>query len=326
MMTGKVLLLSGDGAGPSLMQSVETVLKAVTDEVEVLYGNIGRKAYEETGHYLPHDTLDLLDECKYIICGPTIKPDNGISPVETLSVQLDLFARVRSFRTLAPGLGRKGMNVLLWGSNNIASKEITEVPDLDGVTLSKYIKNDAYGRMMELAAERVTSAGIGHVTCLTRDDFFPVTSGMFSETFAEKFPAESFETEVVNVREWTVDTVSGARNDRCIICVDLYRQIVGGVLGGLTGHDHLCPRALLGTEYSLYQPFDEVLDPEGVMYEDPTPAILSMANILDFMGMKEQSKNIDDAVLRTYADGDTMADVGGELDIQHFTQSIIAHL
>jgi len=51
-----------------------------------------------------------------------------------------------------------------------------------------------------------------------------------------------------------------------------------------------------------------------------------MANILDFMGMKEQSKNIDDAVLRTYADGETMADVGGELDIEHFTQSIIAHL
>ncbi len=325
MMTGKVLLLSGDGAGPAVMKSVETVLMATTNEVEVLHGNIGRNAYEETGHYLPHDTLDLLDECKHIISGPVIKPETGIPPMEALSVQLDLFAKVRYFRTMIPGQNRD-VNVLLWGSNNFPSKEITEVPDLDGVTLSKYIKNNAYSRMMTLALDFVEARRISKVTCLIRSDYFPMTSGMFSDAFDAIFNSDRFTTETMNVREWVVETLEGKREDECIICVDLYRQMVGGILGGLTGHDHLCPRALLGTEYRLFEPFNEVAGPDGVPYDNPTPAILSMANILNSFGLKEEGKSISNAVMKTFAENERMADVGGDLDIERFTEKVISHI
>jgi isocitrate/isopropylmalate dehydrogenase len=325
MMTGKVLLLSGDGAGPAVMKSVETVLMATTSEVEVLHGSIGHNAYEETGHYLPHDTLDLLDECKHIICGPTIKPETGISPMEALSVQLDLFARVRYFKTMVPGNARN-IDVLLWGSNNFPSKEITEVPDLEGVTLSKYIKNNAYSRMMTLALDFVESKRNRKVTCLTRDDYFPMTSGMFSDAFDAIFQSDRFSTETMDVRKWVVETLEGKREDECVICVDLYRQIVGGVLGGLTGHDHLCPRALLGTEYRLFEPFSDVTNSEGVLYDNPTPALLSLANILNSFDLKEEGKSISDAVMKTFANNEMMADLGGDLDIEHFTEKVISYI
>ena len=96
-MSNKILLLPGDGIGESVMSPLEKILPLITDSVEIVRGEIGRTAYESTGQYLPHETLELLDECKVIFAGPVVVPEEIPDPIVTLSTHLELFARPRLF-------------------------------------------------------------------------------------------------------------------------------------------------------------------------------------------------------------------------------------
>ena len=327
MSVDKVLILNGDGIGPSIMSSAKSVLEMTTSPVEILEGDIGRSAYEKTGQYLPHDTLDLLDECKFIMCGPTMVPDNGIMPLDTLKVQLDLFARIRYFKNLAPDLGVEDMEVTLWSSSNVVSEEITEIQDLDGVTLSKYVKNTAYGRMMSLALSDVEIRKLNNIACLTREDFFPISSGMFSETFDSMFPPEMYTTRHLNVKDWMMHIIKDPKHDQCILCVDLYNQIVAGVLSGLTGYDHICPICYMGSDYKLFNPNHvAVIDGLDEKYANPTSSIMSAAILLQDFGKKEEYDQIMNALCEAYRAGERTPDVGGTLSTEEFTQKVISRI
>ena len=326
-MKEKILVLPGDGIGPSITSAFEKVITATTDAVEIVRGEIGRSAYETTGQYLPHDTLDLLDECKTVICGPTVPPENGSDPVNSLKVQLDLFARVRWFKTLAPDLGKEGVDVLLWSSNNDISSEFSEVPDLEGITIGKYIKNNAYSRMMKLAHKDIEILGLKRITCLTREDFFPLSSKRFSDTFDSMFPAEIYDISHQNVKFWLSRILKEPTVEDCIVCVDLYNQPVAGVLAGMTGYIHMGPCLVMGEEYKMYEPSQwpsyEGLEEE---FANPTSAILSASMILHDIGLADQAKRITDAVVEAYRLKERTPEVGGKLTAAEFTDKVISHL
>jgi len=326
-MSDKVLLLPGDGIGPIVTAAAEKVLSMATDSVEIVHGMIGKSAFEETGQYLPHETMDLLDECKIILSGPVFTPESGVDPLKTLKVQLDLYARARYFRTLAPDLGVDGLEMVLWGSNNNVSSEITEVTELDGVTISKYIKSTSYSRMMSLALSDVEIRKLERVTCLRRPDFFPISSGMFADTFQTMFPADVYETRILNVKDWASHLLKTPSLDQCIICVDMYSHVVSGMLGGLTGYDHLCPTCYIGDEYRLYQPRHKATI-EGLedKYINPTASILSSATILRDLGLKDEAESIVNAVKETYVAGERCPDVGGNLTTDEFVEKIISRV
>ena len=327
-MSDKVLFLDGDGVGPPVLQSAERIIKAVTDSVEIVHGEIGRSAFDNTGQYLPHETMDLMDECNVIMSGPVYTPENGKDPLESLMVHLDLFARARYYKTLSPDLGVDGMDVVLWSSNNNIDTEISEVPDLDGVTLTKYVKNNAYNRMMSLALDNVETRKLERITCLVRDDFFPMSSDMFKESFTSIFPSDVYKTRILNVKDWAAHSIKYPGNDQCIVCVDLYNQVVAGILGGLTGFDHLGPLYFAGNDYKLFKPcnkptYDETIT-EG--YENPTSAIISAAIMLRNFGLKNEADEIMSALCEAYIAKKRTPDVNGTLTNEEFTNEIIGRL
>ena len=327
MMSQKVLMLPGDGIGPSVIESAEQVLAAVAPSVEIVHGMVGRSAYESTGLYLPHETRDLLDECNVVLSGPSLQPETGSNPLTTLKVQLDLFARTRHFRTLAPDLGPEGVDVVLWGSNNNVASEITEVQDLDGIDLRKYIKNNAYSRMIKLALSDVEARELKKITCLIRSDFYPISSEKFKETFESMFSEKDYETRVMNVKDWAARISKDPGHDQCIICIDLYSHVVAGFLGGLTGYDHLNPTCYMGDEYKMYQPRHKALVGglrEG--YVNPTSFILSAADILRDFNMTKESDAVVEAVRQTYLANERTPDVGGSLTTTGFTARILDRL
>jgi len=323
-MSDKILFLPGDGIGPSVMEAAEEVLRMTTNSVEIVHGEVGLAAYESTGSYLPHDTLDLLDEIKTVICGPTVPPESGTDPVESLKTQLDLFAKARLFKNLAPDLGVEGMDVTLWSSNNNVNAEITEVPDMDGVTLSKYIKSQAYNRMMNKALNDVEIRKLTNIACLGRDDFFPQCSTMFRETFDSLFSSDEYSVRHMNVTDWMTHVVKDPLRDSCIVCIDLYSAVVGGALSGLTGFDHISPTCFLGDEYSMYKPCTAVHIPNENKYANPTSAIMSVSTILWNMNMRDESRLISDALSDAYINQERTPDVGGTLTTKEFTDCIIS--
>ncbi len=99
--------IEGDGIGPDIWAAAERVFDAA---VEKAYGGerkihwkevlAGQKAFDETGEWLPEDTLEAIKEYLVAIKGPLTTPVGG--GIRSLNValrqKLDLFACVRPVR------------------------------------------------------------------------------------------------------------------------------------------------------------------------------------------------------------------------------------
>lgn len=102
--------IEGDGTGPDIWAASVRVLDAA---VEKAYGGTrkihwlevlaGEKAFNQTGNWLPEETLDLISEYMIAIKGPLTTPVGG--GIRSLNValrqQLDLYACVRPVRYFA---------------------------------------------------------------------------------------------------------------------------------------------------------------------------------------------------------------------------------
>ncbi len=99
--------IEGDGTGPDIWAASVRVLDAA---VEAAYGGrrriewrevlAGEKAFDQTGEWLPQETLDVIEEHLVAIKGPLTTPVGG--GIRSLNValrqQLDLYACVRPVR------------------------------------------------------------------------------------------------------------------------------------------------------------------------------------------------------------------------------------
>lgn len=328
-MTWDVLVLPGDGIGPSVISSAVKAISAATDAVSFVEGELGQDAYEDSGQHVPHDTMDLMDDHRIVLCGPTahVNAGQGGSPSDILRAHLGIYARLRAFRTLAPDLGVEGLSTQVWSSYNNLGRDIQEVPDMGGIAISKYVSSTGYQKMMELARRFIDKDGLRRIACLVRDDVFPRSSEMFAETFGSIFPSDCYETRLDNMCDWASHTICGRSVDEGLICVDLYSGMAESVLSGLTGADHLTPTVFFGEGNMLFTPIrTAILEdvPEG--YENPTAGIVSASQILKCIGKNEESDAVVRALQETYAAGERTPDVGGELSAEEFTERVVSRI
>lgn len=102
-----VLFIEGDGTGPDIWKATKIALDAAVEKTykgkrkihwqEVL---AGEKAYNQTGEWLPKETIDKIKEFKIAIKGPLTTPvGGGIRSINVaLRQELKLFACVRPVR------------------------------------------------------------------------------------------------------------------------------------------------------------------------------------------------------------------------------------
>lgn len=99
--------IEGDGIGPDIWAAANRVIdaaveKAYSGEKKIVWKEIlaGEKAYNQTGEWLPQETLDAIDEYYIAIKGPLTTPVGG--GIRSLNValrqKLDLYSCVRPVR------------------------------------------------------------------------------------------------------------------------------------------------------------------------------------------------------------------------------------
>ncbi|TNF31170.1 MAG: NADP-dependent isocitrate dehydrogenase [Bacteroidetes bacterium] len=99
--------IEGDGIGPDIWAAASRVLeaavaKAYNGEKSIVWREVlaGEKAFNQTGEWLPQETLDVINEYLIAIKGPLTTPVGG--GIRSLNValrqQLDLYACVRPVR------------------------------------------------------------------------------------------------------------------------------------------------------------------------------------------------------------------------------------
>lgn len=99
--------IEGDGIGPDIWAAASRVIdaaveKAYNGEKKIEWTEVlaGQKAFDQTGEWLPQDTLDKIEEYLIAIKGPLTTPIGGgfRSLNVTLRQELDLFACLRPVR------------------------------------------------------------------------------------------------------------------------------------------------------------------------------------------------------------------------------------
>src|SRR5690625_2508502 len=99
--------IEGDGTGPDIWAAASRVLdaaveKAYDGEKKIEWKEVlaGEKAFDETGEWLPQETLDVIDEYKVAIKGPLTTPVGGgfRSLNVALRQELDLYTCLRPVR------------------------------------------------------------------------------------------------------------------------------------------------------------------------------------------------------------------------------------
>ena len=322
-----ILVIPGDGFGPSVIDVAVRTLEIASDGLELIQGEIGLSAYEKCGRDMTLDTLDMLSECCGVLCGPSRGrlDDRGRShePLEILKNNMGLYATMRRFVSYK-GLGVPGVEINLWAGSTAIGRDAIETREIDGVTLTKYVRSSFYRRTMDLAQVSMEIRGANKIACISRDDIFPESSKLFREAFDQVFDY-NFERTHVNVTEWAEDVVRNPLNYGDIICADLYSQMAAGVLAGLTGGNRLSPYCYPGERSILLYPSrDGDYDVKG--YANPTAAIVSAALLMRNNGRKSGCDAVLAALSATYEEGCATPDSGGNMTTREFADRFFRHL
>lgn len=330
-MSKTVLVLPGDGAGPVFADIARRTISAVTDEVDFVESPIGRSAYELTGLNLPHETMDLADEYDTILCGPVQleEKDRGTSrdPLHTLKIQLDLFATIRNYIGLSSDLGCENMQVSLWSCNSIRGRDVVEDSHIEGIDLTKYIRNSSYRRMMERAGAEAVVRHSESIACVVNDEMFPESSKMFKDVFKQCFSSEKFKTTYLDADCWASWVVKNPDMFDTVICVDLYGSVAGGILSGLMGGNRLTPYIYAGDETTLIELTHASSHGEvEEKYLNPTSAIMSACMTLLNLEMYDECRRVYEALRDTYKSGERTPDVGGNLTTMEFAEAVISRI
>ncbi len=292
----KLLILPGDGPGSEYAEAAGRAVSNASDSVEVVTGDIGFPAYERYGEYLPSETLDLVNECPVVICGPTEPAEDIPDPRSALLNRLDLFGRSRRFRTLAEGLGTPGTDITVWGSCAGPSGDIAETPDVDGVTISKYIRSAFYSRMMGAALSDMEVNGMTRAVCLAQTSLFPDSSRLFFDSFDALFGTDG--GSHMEIGDWLADVFVHPSDYQCVVAADLYLTSADGAAAGLTGGPQLAPARYVGEGIEVILPGC----PEGSRTADPVSCMLSASLALSDMGLRDESDRVLEAIMRTLSE------------------------
>ena len=180
---------------------------------------------------------------------------------------------------------------------------------------------------MSLARANSEKFGIRRVTCLLAPNYFPVSSGILREMFEDAFPADEYDALVMDVGDWAARALKEPPHEECILCIDLYSQVVSTILGGITGYDYLAPTCFVGEEHKLFLP---VRRPDyGDVEKDlinPTSAIQAVASILRLKGLGKEAAAVMDSLTDAYLNNRRTPDLGGSLTTEQFTDVIIENI
>ena len=342
----RIAVIPGDGIGPEVIaEAVRTIEVASTlygFEVSLTTFDWGAEKYLSTGETLPEGALEMLAaEYNAILAGafgdPRV-PDNKHAADILLGLRsgLDLYINLRPIKLiderLCPLKGRKpadvdfvvfrenteGMYVFVGG--NFKKNTADEIAVQEEINTRKGVERiiiAAFDYAREHRRKRVTMSDKSNVLTYGHD--------LWQRTFKEvasRYPdIEANHLYVDVLTMWMA--LDPGRFDVIVtnnlfgdIVTDLGAALQGGL--GMAASGNIHPGRV-----SLFEPVHGSAPAfAGKNVSNPIAAILSAAMMLDYLGFKEASAGIEQAVEAAVRAGETTVDIGGPLSTTEAGEAI----
>ncbi|MFF5110121.1 3-isopropylmalate dehydrogenase [Streptosporangium sp. NPDC000509] len=313
----RLAVIPGDGIGVEVVAEGLKVLEAVGTKVETTTYDLGAKRYHETGETLPDPVLDELRGYDAILLGavgdPSVPP--GILERDLLlklRFQLDHYVNLRPVK-LFPGV-----ETPLGGSrpediDMIVIREGTEGPyaGAGGVMrrgtpheiATQESLNTAYGveRVVRYAFDKALGRPRKKLTLVHKTNVLTYAGDLWARTFDRvglEYP--EVQTDYCHVDAASMFFVSQPERFDVIVTDNLFGDILTDIGAAIAGGIGLAASGNVNpdrTAPSMFEPVHgSAPDIAGQGKADPTATILSVAMLLDHLGMTAEATRVEQAV------------------------------
>ncbi len=334
-----ISLVTGDGIGPEISESVTEVLGAVNDrlglELSVKPLSAGDAALEETGEALPRETLDAITSSDACLKAPV--GESAADVIVVLRQRLDLYANVRPARSYpnTPAL-RDDIDMVIVRENTEDLYTGREF-EVDGAAVAlRVISERASRRIARYAFETARCRGTKNkVTCVHKSNVMRLTDGLFSRVcgqVAAQYPEISLEHMYVDA--CAMNLIRRPEAFDVIVTTNLFGDILSDESSQAAGGLGMAPAANIGDDFALFEPVHgAAFDIAGRNAANPSSFILSAAMMLEWLSEKhgdprcgQVAKRLEGAVRDMVQEGARTRDVGGEMTTTQFTGELVSRL
>lgn len=332
--TFRIAVLPGDGIGPEVTAEGLRALKAAEARLDgVKFAleeySVGAGEYLKSGDALPPATMDRVRACDAILLGAMGLPDvrlpggTEIAPQIDIREILELYNGLRPVRLYHPNdtplkgyatgeidfaIIRESTEGLFFSRKQSYAKDASEVRD------TMRISRHGAERVIR-AAYRVARGRRKHLTLVDKANVLP-SMAFFRQVFYEIAP----EFPDVRVDHCYVDAaalflVRRPRDFDVLVTENMFGDILSDLAASLVGGMGMAPSADIGDKHAVFQPaHGSAPDIAGKAIANPLAMILSVAMMLDWLGLPDAARAIERAVEKVFADpGNRTTDMGGRL-------------
>ena len=335
----QISLITGDGIGPELSESVIKVLEVVNDKLDLKLKveklEAGDSALAKTGKALPESTLEAIKRSSACLKAPV--GESAADVIVVLRRMLNLYANIR------PAKSYPNMPALKDNIDLVIVRENTE--DLyTGMEFEVGNSAVALRTISEHASKRIAKYAFltanqrnqkKKVTCVHKSNVMRMTDGLFVRActeVAKEFPNIKFEQMYVDA--CAMNLIREPESFDVIVTTNLFGDILSDESAQVVGGLGMAPAANIGENFALFEPVHgAAFDIAGKHAANPSSFILSAKMMFEWLGMKNGdkkcfsvAKKLESAVYGVVKDGIKTKDIGGDKTTMEFTQHVISKL
>ncbi|MET9069665.1 3-isopropylmalate dehydrogenase [Streptosporangium sandarakinum] len=313
----RLAVIPGDGIGVEVVAEGLKVLQAVGAKAETTTYDLGAKRYHATGEVLTDEVLDELRGYDAILLGavgdPSVPP--GVLERDLL---LKLRFRLDHYVNLRPVKLFPGVETPLGGArpediDMIVVREGTEGPyagaggvmrrDTPQEIATQESLNTAFGveRVVRYAFDKARSRPRRKLTLVHKTNVLTYAGDLWSRTFdrvGQEYP--EVQTDYCHVDAASMFFVTQPERFDVIVTDNLFGDILTDIGAAVAGGIGLAASGNVNpdrTAPSMFEPVHgSAPDIAGQGKADPTATILSVAMLLDHLGLAEEAARVEQAV------------------------------
>ena len=333
MKTYHICLLPGDGIGPEVINEAARLLKALPLQAEFEYGDIGFAAYQKHGSPLPDATLETIRRSDATLFGAVTTPPNIAgysSPIIRLRKTFDLYANLRPVHSFPHPSSRTHIDMLIVRENTEdLYMGVEHVEDGGNRAISEMIiTRRGSERIIRKAFDLARQSGRKKVTVVHKANVLRETCGLFRKVAFEIAP----QYPDLNMEEMLVDTcamelVRAPEQFDVIVTTNLFGDILSDEASMLVGGLGVACSGNIGESAALFEPVHGSAPKlVGTQKANPIATFLSTAMMLEYLGETQLAQTLRQGVVRLFEANQLTEDLGGSLNTQQVTDSLIRGL
>ena len=328
-MVHKIAVIPGDGIGPEVIDAAVQVLKAVSNNLDFTYFEVGYDRFKKKGEAINDEILEKLKKFDAILFGAVASPPgivkNYRSAILTIRRDLDLYANIRPIKSY---IKKNNLDLIIFRENTEGLYSQNEYMRDKEAVAEKIVTEEKTKRLAELAYQKATEMGRKRLTIVHKANVLRLTDGLFlrvCRSVSQQYP------EIVTDEKYIDNTCYQlARNPSSfdvIITTNLYGDILGDLAAGIGDGLGFAPSSNLGTRWALFEPVHgSAPDIAGKNIANPFATIISAKFMLEYLRRKKEAEILEEAIKFVIERKIFTPDLGGDFKTVAITQQIIEEI